>query len=239
MSPKLRIALDWGTTQGKAAVALVEPGEVCEIDEIYPISFGGAKNCSFPMVGEYFQVEGKEVFLWGWKLVQMSKNNELPEDQAVHLHKLALYESHKNTPVTRKVTQAFGGKALVEFIADFMSAVMDFIMDWAKKFLSQSSKGFTWTLGGKTFKELEKEVQITVPLVFTPSSTKEMMDAAIKAEFEKTELVQELIAAAAYTLAALKKRLGRQNRPIELDKGSKMMCVDLGGGTTVSLTFDD
>ncbi|KAK4498912.1 hypothetical protein PRZ48_009422 [Zasmidium cellare] len=232
--PKMRIVLDWGTTHWKAAVYIGRSEHEPRAGDVFLVTDNATMRAGCPMVAGYYDGE----FRWGSSLIDDLMHNRLPEDPAVHLHKLALYDCHQTAEITQDVWDTLGGRdKLVPFMTDFMRAVLGYIVEWTKDFLKRRRPGCTWDLEDKSVDTLRKEVQMTVPLIFTPSSTKQMMDAADDAGFPDMEFVSEPIAAAAFILALMKQGINTLVRTCDLVKGSKVLCVDVGGGTTDMVTI--
>lgn len=84
---------------------------------------------------------------------------------------------------------------------------------------------------------LDKELQMSVPLLWYPSSNKIMSEAAELASLPRTELVLEPIAAAACVLDAITANSWNKSKfdLKRLAKGKLIQVVDLGGGTCVRI----
>lgn len=85
---------------------------------------------------------------------------------------------------------------------------------------------------------LDKELQMSVPLLWYPSSNKIMSEAAELASLPRTELVLEPIAAAACVLDAITANSWNKSKfdLKRLAKGKLIQVVDLGGGTCDNVT---
>lgn len=231
--PKLRIVIDWGTTHWKAAVHIGPPGSQTTTRHVVLVHDTETLRAEFPMVAGYFD----GTFKWGQELLDLLNGNALEEDPVVYLHKLALHNNHQTAALTQDVYRTLGGPdKLVSFMADFMRRVLNYIVEWTKNYVDNPSLSCEWELDGTPVDEMEQEVQMTVPLIFGPDSTKKIMDAADQANFPMAELVPEPIAAAAWILARLQEPHNTFIRATGLAENSKVMCLDVGGGTTVSTT---
>lgn len=138
-----------------------------------------------------------------------------------------LYECHRTSEIVATVKEQLRKhhKSITTFFADFLRAIHKSIIEWAER----RGLGLTRNLSA-----VEQEYELCVPQVWTPTSTKLLMEAVRLAGLPRTEFVYESQAAAAFSLEHLKhylqeNQIGLQEHDIFED--DEMMVADLGGGT--------
>jgi len=167
-----------------------------------------------------------DVFDWGISVEARLLSGELKED-VIRLPKLALCKNHKTTVIAQRVTVQLSAlnKNIIDLFSDLLRAMYARVSPIAKT-------------ENHNIDAMDKEIFITVPQMWTPSSTRIMRRAAALAGIPKVELVYEPQAAAAFELERLTYHIDKRQLPLvplDLPKGSVMYVADAPGGLPLML----
>ncbi|KAK5127453.1 hypothetical protein LTR85_006792 [Meristemomyces frigidus] len=204
-----RAGLDLGTANGSVSIHFPAPDTRATINRIYIVQMR-EHHMHFPMIGGYIKGE----FMWGVELADKLYAGEVQEEDVIHFCKLGLYPSHANSKIVSILNRQprRHGKTLTQFLADLIHAIDAGVFAYVERsglYIECSRE--------------EMEYEVRVPQMWTPTSTKQLMDAIQLADLPSTELV----------LPGNPKGLS----PYKLEPGEVMQLLDLGGGTADSSPY--
>ncbi|KAF7194523.1 hypothetical protein HII31_04029 [Pseudocercospora fuligena] len=232
----LRIAIDYGTAMLSAAYQVKRKGE--DKADVHDVYFDNELEA--PMV--LFWDGPQKELLWGSEVMKMRLATEgrrpIAPEATIEFPKLALYrnvEQLKNNAFLESLRAHMTtiGQDLEQpdfDIEDLIGLHLKSVMKSIMADIAESVEAEYLKNDGKDILELPREVYISVPQAWDPSSNEIMAQAAREADIKKGQLVLEPQCVAAYIMSNEFEKFTQRKRGKPII-GSERLVVDAGGGT--------
>jgi molecular chaperone DnaK (HSP70) len=186
-------AIDLGTATYSASHYLLNPGETFDKNNISRIvlASNGSHDYVGPTIAAWHKSGHKSDWIVGREL--QSNMQEVPIHKIIKNFKLLLYDAHQESPQTREVKAQLrkARKNAHQLFTAFLDYVWKDITDYVDKEL----------LTGQMHREqCENLVYISVPMLATPTATRQLKAAAREARLPRVQFLFEPLCAGACVL---------------------------------------